>query len=98
MICNKFLIMSIALFALVLVASAEDSGEQIADRRFRWIGSNEQEEEQDAGDENDIEEEDDAEEEEEPVEDADSLEATEEDQEEDEDAEQLDSESAEDNA
>ncbi|XP_023167749.1 U3 small nucleolar RNA-associated protein 25-like [Drosophila hydei] len=90
MISNKFLIMSLALFALILAASAQDSGEKIADRRFRWVGSNEQEQEDDVDEE--VKEEEEVEEEEEPVEDADSLE---EDKEEESAEEQLDSEDSE---
>ncbi|KAM8708532.1 hypothetical protein ACLKA7_015500 [Drosophila subpalustris] len=39
MLSNKFLVMSFALFAVIIAVS----GEEISDRRFRWVGSDEQE-------------------------------------------------------
>ncbi|EDW70758.1 secreted acidic protein 1A [Drosophila virilis] len=50
MLSNKFLIMSFALFAVIIAASAESSEEKISDRRFRWEGSNDQQEEADEED------------------------------------------------
>ncbi|XP_030569372.1 rRNA biogenesis protein rrp36 [Drosophila novamexicana] len=50
MLSNKFLIMSFALFAVIFAVSAESSEEKISDRRFRWEGSNDQQEEADEED------------------------------------------------
>ncbi|EDV97835.1 prostatic spermine-binding protein [Drosophila grimshawi] len=60
MLSNKFLIMSFALFAVIIVVSAEGSEEQISDRRFRWPGSDEQEAEDPNEDNDNAEEEDDS--------------------------------------